>query len=346
MTGQALALDSIRRLPFVRKLALRADPRARDRGLDGEIEIETKSRKFRLAVETKRFHVSLAAAASIIAWTKQMRSERQRDVIVFAHFVPRRSAEALIAGRINFADEAGNLHLQLGDRYSWTSIGNPSPPPISGRRPITPAQLQLLFTLVTYPESVHWPVRKLEPASGVSKSGIAKAREQLVAEGLLRQTNDKYRLGPAGLLNDRLVSGYAQVLRPKLTLGTFRPIEKTASAFLTRLREHKLAGIRYSVTGGQAAKLLQHYYQGPEVTLFVDPATREAIRELRLLPDRQGPVTILKAFGEVVFGDKREQHLLAPPWLVYAELLNSRDSRAHEAAGEFRRGLLPDATSE
>jgi hypothetical protein len=32
--------------------------------------------------------------------------------------------------------------------------------------------------------------------------------------------------------------------------------------------------------------------------------------------------------------------MLAPPWLIYTELLSSNDSRAHEAARELRRELL------
>jgi hypothetical protein len=32
--------------------------------------------------------------------------------------------------------------------------------------------------------------------------------------------------------------------------------------------------------------------------------------------------------------------MLAPPWLVYAELLSGNDPRAHEAARELRREFL------
>jgi hypothetical protein len=281
-----------------------------------------------------------------LAWTRHRGAREARNTILFARFVPRPAAEALIAAKVNFVDDAGNIHLELGDRYNWTSIGNPAPQPASERRPITPAQLQLLFQFATNTESVNWPVRRLESATGVSKSGIAKARNQLVIEGVLSRIGKKHRLGPAKVLAERLVSGYAQVLRPKLTLGTFRFAEKNASDFLKRLGGHTPPGIRYSLTGGQAAETLQHYYRGPEVTLFLDPPTRDAIRQLRLLPDRQGPVTILKAFGEMVFGEERKRQRLAPPWLIYAELLSSKDSRAHEAAGEFRRELGLDATTE
>jgi len=48
---------------------------------------------------------------------------------------------------------------------------------------------------------------------------------------------------------------------------------------------------------------------------------------------------LLRAFGEVVFWQERDNHMLAPPWLIYSELLNSNDPRAHEAARELQQEL-------
>lgn len=74
--------------------------------------------------------------------------------------------------------------------------------------------------------------------------------------------------------------------------------------------------------------------------LFLHPSTRTVAQQLRLLPDRDGLVTILRAFGEMVFWEERDGHTLAPPWLIYAELMNSSDPRAYEAAQKLRREFL------
>jgi len=227
----------------------------------------------------------------------------------------------------------------LGDRYNWTVVGKPASEPVSERRPISAAQLQLLFQFVTHPDSANWSVRRLELAAGISKSKAAQARQQLVAEGLLTPKGKEYQLGPKKLLAERLSSGYAQVLRPKLLVGRFRFDEKTAELFLARLRNSTPSGVRYALTGGPAADLLQHFYRGPEVPMFLEPSSRRTAQELRLLPDSDGPVTLLRAFGETVFWQERDNHILAPPWLIYAELLNSSDPRAHEAAREFQKEL-------
>jgi len=73
--------------------------------------------------------------------------------------------------------------------------------------------------------------------------------------------------------------------------------------------------------------------------MFLEPSSRRTGQELMLLPDSEGPVTLLRAFGEMVFWQQRDNHMLAPPWLIYAELLNSTDPRAHEAAREFQKDL-------
>lgn len=259
---------------------------------------------------------------------------------MFARHIPRQAAEVLIAAHVNFADDAGNVHLQLGDTYHWTRIGLPAPAPVSERRAPSPAQLQLLFHYATKPESVNWPVRQLEISAGVSKSKAAQARHQMLAEDLLVRSGKEYRLGSTNVLAERLIAGYAQVLRPKLLIGRFRPAEKTTESFLDRLRTKVPSGVRYALTGGPAAGLLQHFYRGPDMPLFLQPSERAVVQELRLLPDREGPVTILKAFGELAFWEKRDGHMLAPPWLIYAELLSSNDPRAHEAAQELRREFL------
>jgi hypothetical protein len=97
----------------------------------------------------------------------------------------------------------------------------------------------------------------------------------------------------------------------------------------------------FAVTGGPAAELIQHFYRGPELPLFLRDSSPTVQQRLRLLPDRQGPIVVLRAFGEMVFGKEVSSIRLAPRWLIYTELLNAEDPRAHEAAAEFRRDCLP-----
>ena len=53
----------------------------------------------------------------------------------------------------------------------------------------------------------------------------------MLTDGLLTRVGKGYGLAHTNLLADFLISGYTQVLRPKLTLGRFRPAEKSAKPF-------------------------------------------------------------------------------------------------------------------
>ena len=51
-------------------------------------------------------------------------------------------------------------------------------------------------------------------------------------------------------------------------------------------------------------------------------------------------MVLLRPFGELVYWREFDGKMVAPPWLVYAELLVSSDPRAREAAEELRREFL------
>jgi hypothetical protein len=214
------------------------------------------------------------------------------------------TAKCFVDAGISFADEVGNIHLALGDEYNWTVIGERKPPKAPESERITPAAVQLLFQFATSPESAGW--------------------------------TESPAVTPE--LRDRLISGYSQILRPKLLIGRYRYEETSLDQFVPRLSHQAAAQkIPDALTGGPAADAMQHFYCSAEVPVFLDAKWQ---RSLRLLPDRTGPVMLFKPFGNLVYWREFEGKMVAPPWLVYAELLTGSDPRAREAAEEFRQEYL------
>src|SRR5262249_54196838 len=160
----------------------------------------------------------------------------------------------------------------------------------STKRPLTPGQVQALFLFAIGPKAIEWPVRQIAIQAGISKSKAAQVREEI---------KRKYEHWPPTELRQILLSGYSEMLRPKIFLGRYRSPEARVEEFLARLRRDLASlDLRYALTGGPAAEQLQHFYHGSEISIFLSDGNPEIQKKLRLLPDRNGPITFLHGFGE------------------------------------------------
>jgi hypothetical protein len=54
-----------------------------------------------------------------------------------------------------------------------------------------------------------------------------------------------------------------------------------------------------AVAGGPAAFSLDRFYRGERITVFLANAPQNLNRELKLLPDTNGPATLLRTFGTI-----------------------------------------------
>jgi hypothetical protein len=324
-------LDQLKTVSFIRSASLTPARKGEERS-DGTMVLRTDQGTYRLAIVVKRSYLDRASAHAITALAAVSR-RAGRPLLVLARYIPRPTGEQLIAADVNFIDLAGNMHLALGKKYARTILGKPETQKEKHKRPITAAQVQLEFLLAAEPEAEKWPVRQMAANAGISKSKAAQIRQQLL--------ETKQTQSPAhGRLEHVLLSGYAEVLRPKLLWGRFRSRESPMD-FTNHLLDRLVPlGVRFSLTGGPAAELLQHFYRGPDTPLFLDRWNVDIQKGLELLPDRQGPVTILRAFGEPVFWKTLQSVTVAHPWLIYAELMHSEDPRGHEAAEELRREFI------
>jgi hypothetical protein len=344
--GLEAPLAHLRALPFVRNLRFLPVATGADRGDDGVVELTTPHGRYRLAVEVKRSYLNHSLVNAICSGAlglphqskSRTKSEQTPARLVLARYVPAAIGEQFVNAGISFADDPGNIHLRLGSEYNWTVLGRREPPRLPEADRTTPATIQLLFQFAVDPKSATWTVRDLARAAGISKTKVAQLRRQFIREQILAGESE-FRMTPE--ISDRLVSGYGQLLRPKLLLGRYRYPDSSVDQFLARLSEStQEQKMSYALTGGPAAEAMQHFYHGPEVPVFLNLPDTGIQRALRLLPDRTGPVVVLKPFGQVVYWQEFDGRMVAPPWLVYAELLASADPRAREAADELRRVFL------
>jgi hypothetical protein len=234
------------------------------------------------------------------------------------------------------------MHLALGDAHSVLLLGRHEPRvDPSARRP-GPALIQLYFVLLAEPAAVTWPVRTLATAAGVGKTAAATGLQRLVRLGVLARTSDHgYRVVDRAPLVDDFIRGYTQVLRAHLVIGRFRSPDLNTEPCLRHIASAaEQVRATWAVTGGPAAHALDRFYQGDSLPLFFEPWTHAIQRTLRLVPDREGPVILLRPFGALWAWRVIRNMPVAHPWLVYAELLHHGEPRALEAAEHLREGYL------
>ena len=70
---------------------------------------------------------------------------------------------------------------------------------------VSPAIAQLLFTFATKELAGSWSVRQLAEASGLSKSNVAKVRQQLVERGVLRESGHGFDISDKSRLQEELL---------------------------------------------------------------------------------------------------------------------------------------------
>jgi hypothetical protein len=271
----------------------------------------------------------------------RLRRDKKPPLLLLARYIPRSAGEELARSGICFADEAGNVNLRLGDRYHAFVLGNRERGHAERRRRLSPGAVQMLFVALAKPELLREPVRHLAESAGVGKTTAAEVRRQLVEERLVATGSaGTYRISDAKAIQERFLVGYSQILRPHLLIGRFRGPDASGPMFVEVLKKAcAQRSCPWALTGGAGAFALDHFYRGEETVTFVGTEAGIA-RELRLLPDATGPITLLKSFGNLVQWVGQAEQPVAHPWLIYAELLHGGEPRAIEAAEELRRNHL------
>lgn len=335
----------LKTLEFVREVTIKAPEKYGDGLFDVLLGITTPTGRFNLAAEIKRVYPNAALVNSIIATARRFEHENDRKsgYVALLAQTARVHEERLVEARINFVDLAGNLNLKLGRNYQAVILGRRKQRPAEAEfgKVSSRAGVQLLFTLAAHPEAANWPARQLAQVAGISKSIVARLKHRFVHSQILQPAGREFRLATPHEIRQQLLVGYSETLYPRILIGRFRSAIRGAKEFLahvsTTLAE---SHTRWALTGGPAAHLLQHYYQGEEIPIFLEGSGSEIQRRLRILPDRAGPIKLLKAFGTLAFWRSVENYTIAHPWLIFAELMQSEDSRAHEAAQELYTEFL------
>ncbi|WP_198048190.1 type IV toxin-antitoxin system AbiEi family antitoxin [Cupriavidus taiwanensis] len=288
-----------------------------------------------LPVTVRRAVDRFSAVSAIVEMQRQL----GQKVLLVTSYVSPDMAERLRSQDIAFIDTAGNVSLRLPQALLYV-VGRRAPAggvPARRARTASPKQLEVLFALIANPGLLGAPYRSIAHAAGVALSTVNLALDDLLQRGLVGVGDD----------GKRCFSAWARVVDEWATLYPLRLRPKLASKRFTATRPDWWQGIdlhRYdAVLGGEAAaEKLAHNLRAERITLYAGSSMpRELILDARLKADPAGEVEISQRFWPAGL---KAATIVAPgvahPVLVYADLLDTGESRNVEAARQIREQYL------
>lgn len=255
------------------------------------------------------------------------------DALLVTDHVSPPLAERLRELGLQFIDSAGNAFLIRPALLIW--VKGERPPerlhPSVPSRAFKASGLRVLFALLAVPGLVSQPYRAIADHAGVAHGTVGWVMAELPRLGFLAEIGGQRRLLQPERLRRQWVEAYARTLRPTLRLRVFQA--PTISWW------HELDFAQYGlVLGGEAAAARVTGIIEPQtVTLY--GAKAASLRFMTQQPMRSAPdgnVEILSKFWNFESAPPE----LAPPLLIYADLLATGDARCLEAAQDMEGRLL------
>ncbi len=261
--------------------------------------------------------------------------EKQRSedfpVLVASKYITPKSKKILKEKKINYIDSFGNAYIDLKNLKVYIEQGKAKPYNSEYSNIFTQSGGQILFNLLKNPELINETQRYLAHISDVSLGSVSKFLKGLFDEGYSVKWNNqqKYQLVNREALLEKWIVILNEKILPAHKVGNF-----TFSKTNTAHWKNQLMHPNVLWSGEPAAALVTEYLNPEKFSLFTPLPKAEIIRELKLLPDANGEISIYKPFW--IVSDTMERVLsnndVVHPLIIYAQLIYSGYSRNVETA--------------
>jgi hypothetical protein len=276
---------------------------------------------------------------SAVSGIAELQHRVGKTLLLVTSHVSQDMAERLRSNDIAFLDTAGNVSLRLPDALLYV-VGRRPPErgvPKPRARTASPKHLEVLFALIADPALAAAPYRTIASAAGVALSTVNLALDDLQHRGLLAVGPDgRRRFSDWERVVDEWAALYPLRLKPRLASRRFAATRPDWWQAIDLARHDAVLG------GEAAAEKLAHHLRAERIMLYAASATpRELLLEARLKADPDGEVEVVQRFWPassktVATGTPDVAH----PILVYADLLDTGESRNVEAARQIRELYL------
>jgi len=256
----------------------------------------------------------------------QIRRLGKPSILVTRHVTPP-MAERMKELNLAFIDTAGNAYINAPPLFVYI-IGQKKKDILEeGRttRAFRPTGIKVVFALLCLPELVKAPYRDIARAADVALGTVGWVMNDLKKMNYIKDRGKHGRkLFNVDKLIDTWIYAYARELRPKLYTGRY----DTTKVDLWERAAWRKTG---TLLGGEpAAARLTDFLKPEIITIYGNEEINKFLLKNHLIKDPQGKVEIFRRFWNFDYPWNYVE--LAPPLLIYADLIATADDRNIETA--------------
>lgn len=247
--------------------------------------------------------------------------KRLENIIIIAEQIYPKVKEQLKELGIPYLETNGNFFFQTRDCFCL--IDTKKKVPIrkeKANRAFTKTGLKIVFHLLNNPELINKNQREIANIAGVALGNIPQVINGLKETGyLLNLRKGVYVWDKKEELINRWINGYATELRPRLIIGKYVIKENWQNVEIDKNK---------TVWGGEpAADLLTNHLRPEKFLLYTKERNLDLIKKYKFIPKDTGELEALDMFWNNV-----KKETIAPPLLIYAELMITGGKRNNETA--------------
>ncbi len=260
----------------------------------------------------------------------QIRGFEENGILVTRQVTPP-MAEQLKTMNIAFIDTAGNAYINDPPVFIYI-VGRKNrgvPAKAVTGRAFRPAGLKVVFALLCRPELARAPYREIVNVTHVAQGTVGWVMNDLKQQKFLVDRGKHGRkLMNAARLFDTWVEAYARDLQPGLFMGTYKTMK---TEWWKKVDWRKTAAC---LGGEPAAAVLTDYLKPATITVYFPDNPNQFLLTHQLKKNPEGDVDLFKKFWDIDCPCNYEGNHegLAPPLLIYADLMATGDDRNIETA--------------
>ncbi|MBL7888481.1 MAG: hypothetical protein JNL24_02950 [Bacteroidia bacterium] len=309
------------------KIKVKETPTSIDEGIDGEIHL--------LNQRTKEKHVLILELKNEVRTNDILKlielKKKYPDFFLMAQYISKPNREQLRDHHINYLETSGNCYIEKDSIYIY--IDNQkveAQRKTSNSKLYTESGMRFVYAGLLNPNFVKGTYREIAAEAEIALGNVRLVMDALEMEGFLETKNGSRDFKNRNELFDVWANNFGDTMRPHLL--------QTRLAFANKQNAltWKNIQLKNAFWGGEpAAALLDSYLIPEQFTIYSNYTLHQMMKEYKLVPDPKGNILyMLSPFKHKELPEK------ADPFLIYAELIQSKDSRCLEAAKRIKEKYI------